>query len=556
MMHTSLSVAWRALGRNTLQTALTMLGMTIGVAAVMTMIALGSGAQTAIEDQVRAAGMNLIVVKAGNYKVKTEDDFGGVVDHQAAWRNGRSPEDTPQKLATAQKLSTTEDTEDTGEKPVRVILRVPRIPRGGDVSAANRGGDVSVANRGRDFSIADAVWDPRRPALFRLVMHPEDDPMEKHDHPTARQRLGDSEAGLGSAATLTASDAIAIRALRGVQYVAEGLHQNVHLKAGDKRWFTRLHGTDLQLPLIRRAWTFRSGRFFNGGEQSKAAQVIVLGSVAAQRVFGEEDPVGRDVTIWNQPFRVAGVVTTTSWMVEPAPGDDQFDAVYMPFNTVHRLLNLTKLNDITITAASTGEVSRIMADVTKLLRARHGITDEKPDDFTVTTQARQALARGGLRPDVARAVVGNVSGLEKVTLEQLGKTLDRATRTMTALLAGIAAVSLLVGGIGIMNIMLLSVTERTREIGIRRAVGARARDVRSQFVLEAVALSLAGGVVGVIVGLVAARGLAQYLRWSTTISPGAVLLSVGVAAAVGIFFGWYPAKQAARLDPIQSLRYE
>jgi putative ABC transport system permease protein len=153
-------------------------------------------------------------------------------------------------------------------------------------------------------------------------------------------------------------------------------------------------------------------------------------------------------------------------------------------------------------------------------------------------------------------VVGNVTGLEKVTLEQLGKTLDRATRTMTALLAGIAAVSLLVGGIGIMNIMLLSVTERTREIGIRRAVGARARDVRSQFVLEAVALSMAGGIIGVIAGLAAAGALSHYLRWSTTISPRAVLLSVGVAAAVGIFFGWYPAKQAAGLDPIQSLRYE
>jgi putative ABC transport system permease protein len=127
---------------------------------------------------------------------------------------------------------------------------------------------------------------------------------------------------------------------------------------------------------------------------------------------------------------------------------------------------------------------------------------------------------------------------------------------MTALLAGIAAVSLLVGGIGIMNVMLLSVTERTREIGIRRAVGARASDVRSQFVIEAVALSVAGGLLGVVVGLIAARGLSQYLRWSTTISPAAVLLSVGVAAAVGIFFGWYPAKQAAKLDPIQSLRYE
>jgi putative ABC transport system permease protein len=197
-----------------------------------------------------------------------------------------------------------------------------------------------------------------------------------------------------------------------------------------------------------------------------------------------------------------------------------------------------------------------MSDVTKLLRVRHRIGDENADDFTVTTQARQVLAKGGMRPDVARAVVGNVGGLEKVTLEQLGKTLDRATRTMTALLAGIAAVSLLVGGIGIMNIMLLSVTERTREIGIRRAVGARARDVRLQFVLEAVALSVTGGITGVIVGLAAAQGLARYLHWSTTISLSAVLLSVGVAGAVGVFFGWYPAKEAARLDPIQSLRYE
>jgi putative ABC transport system permease protein len=496
----SLFIAFRALQRNRLQTCLTVVGMTIGVASVLTMIAIGSGAQTAIADQIRAAGMNLIVVTAGNYRVKATDDFGGAaVEPSAALRDRDEP------------------------------------------------------------TLRAAIWDPRRSARLRLAFHPEDDPMEKHDHPTASQRLGDSEAGLGSASTLTADDAAAIRGIRGVQYVAEGLHENAHVKAGDRRWFTRLHGTDLQLPLIRRAWTFRSGRFFNAGEQSRAEQVIVLGSVAAERVFGpgnDVNSVGRDVTIWNQPFRVVGVVTTTGWVVAPAPGDDQFDAVYVPFTTVHRLLNLAKLNDITITSASTGDVSRIMSEVTTLLRARHRIGERSPDDFTVTTQARQALARGGLRPDVARAVVGNVTGLEKVTLEQLGKTLDRATRTMTALLAGIAAVSLLVGGIGIMNIMLLSVTERTREIGIRRAVGARARDIRSQFVLEAVALSVSGGIIGVIVGLAAARGVSQYLRWSTTISPGAVLLSVGVAAAVGIFFGWYPAKQAARLDPIQSLRYE
>ena len=136
--------------------------------------------------------------------------------------------------------------------------------------------------------------------------------MEKHDHPTARQRLGDSEAGLGSAATLSSSDADAIRELRGVQYVAEGVHQNVHVKAGAKRWFTRLHGTDLQLPLIRRAWTFRSGRFFGAREQARADQVIVLGTIAAGKLFGDADPVGQDIVMWNQPFHVVGVVTTAS----------------------------------------------------------------------------------------------------------------------------------------------------------------------------------------------------------------------------------------------------
>ena len=536
---TTLTIALRALRRNRLQTSLTIIGMTIGVAAVLAMIAIGTGAEAAIGDQIRAAGMNLIVVTAGNYKVKSTDDFGGgAVEPSAALRSS-APE-------------------------VRYATYVAQPfppPLARNPSELRRDlAEAQSAKAGR--AARPAVGRPKglryeRPAVIsRLAFHPEDDPMEKHDHPTARQRLGDSEAGLGSAATLTSADAEAIRGIRGVQYVAEGLHQNVHVKAGDRRWFTRLHGTDMRLPLIRRAWTFRSGRFFSASEQSKAEQVMVLGSVAAQRVFGDENPVGRDVAIWNQSFRVVGVVTTTSWMVAAAPGDDQFDAVYIPFSTVHRLLNLAKLNDITITAASTGEVSRIMGDVTKLLRVRHQIGDDKPDDFTVTTQARQALAKGGMRPDVARAVVGNVAGLEKVTLEQLGKTLDRATRTMTALLAGIAAVSLLVGGIGIMNIMLLSVTERTREIGIRRAVGARARDVRAQFVAEAVALSVTGGVIGVVAGLIAAEGLSRYLHWSTTIAPSAVLLAVGVAAAVGIFFGWYPAKQAAGLDPIQSLRYE
>ena len=489
----SMVIALRALSRNKLQTALTMVGITIGVATVLTMIALGSGAESAIEDQVRAAGMNTIVVTAGNYKTKTEGQEGAV------------------------------------EEQGRLLEQRPFAP---------------------------AMWDPRQPVPLRRVFHPEDDPMEKHDHPLASQRLGDSEAGLGAAATLTAADADAIRRIKGVQNVSEGIHNNAHAVYGAKRWFTKLHGGDTSLPQIKRAWTFEHGRFFSKREQQKAEQVIVLGSIVSEKLFGGENPVGQKIFLYKQPFEVVGVVTSGSWLMVPTPGDDQFDAMYVPFTTVQRLLNLSKLNDITITTASSGDVTRVSKDITDLLRVRHKITVRNPDDFTVTSQAREALAKGGMRPEVARTVVGNVAGLEKVTLEQLGKTLDRASKTMTALLASVAAVSLLVGGIGIMNIMLLSVTERTREIGIRRAVGARAGDVLRQFLMEAITLSVAGGLAGIIIGVIASDSISQWAKWSVSISATSVILSFGIAASVGIFFGYYPARQAARVAPIDSLRYE
>jgi len=489
----SVLIALRALRRNKLQTALTMIGITIGVATVLTMMALGGGAESAIEDQVRAAGMNVILVTAGNYKAKAEDQEG-VVEEQA-----------------------------------RLMDRREFVP---------------------------AVWTPGQSFVFRPVFHPEDDPMEKHDHPTASQRLGDTEAGLGAAATLTPADADAIRKIKGVQYVSEGVHNNAHVVWGAKRWFTKMHGDDVSLPMIRRAWFFPHGRFFSKREQANAEQVMVLGAVVSQRLFGTENPVGKKVAIYKQPFEVVGVVGSGSWLVAPAPGDDQFDAVYVPFTTVQRLLNLSKLNDITITTSSSGEVSRVSKDITDLLRARHKIGFKDPDDFTVTSQARQALARGGMLPEVARTVVGNVAGLEKVTLEQLGKTLDRASRTMTALLASVAAVSLLVGGIGIMNIMLLSVTERTREIGIRRAVGARAKDVLRQFLVEAVTLSVTGGLAGIVIGVAVSASIARMVQWSVSISMLGVLLSFGIAAGIGIFFGYYPAREASHVAPIDSLRYE
>jgi len=490
-------VAVKALAKNKLQTVLTIMGMMIGVATVLTMIAVGSGAQTAIQDQVKAAGMNLIFITAGNYKVKTDDD-GSAIEENA-------------RLTTPGK----------GKRLFR-----------------------------------PAVWRTSDRPHFVLAFHAEDDPMEKHDHPTAAQRLGDSEAGLGAAATLLRADADAIRKLRGVQYVSEGVHENAHVSSGSERWFTRLHGDDVSLPSIRRAWKFEFGRFYSKTEERDAEQVIVLGSVVAQKLFGEKNPVGQSVAIWKQNWTVVGVVTSGSWITPPAAGDDQFDAVYVPFTTVHRLLNLSKLNDITVTAASTGDVTRLTKAITELLRQRHKITANKADDFTITTQARQALAKGGMRPEVARSVVGNVSGLEKVTLEQLGKTLDRASSTMTALLASIAAVSLLVGGIGIMNIMLLSVTERTKEIGIRRAVGARSRDVLLQFLMEATTLSVLGGVLGILLGFFVALSISRWAVWSASISPLSVIVSFTVAAAIGIFFGYYPARQASEVAPIESLRYE
>jgi len=488
LSHPIVDLALKALTRNRLQTGLTLLGMTIGVATVLAMMAVGAGAQASIEQQVRAAGLNQLTVRAGNWKPKA-DDIGEAVAHG--------------------------DARDTLTLP---IYR----------------GDVA-------------------PVAF----HPEDDPMEKHDHPLARQRLGDLEAGLGSAATLSFADALAIKDLPGVQYVAGGVHENARVHFGTKRWFTRMHGTDVEMPSIKRGWRLADGRFFTRREQEKAEQVLVIGQIVADKLFGPGvTAVGQQVTLWNQPFEVVGVVTSATWVVQPAPGDDQFDAVYMPYTTTHRLLNLSKLNDITITAASSGDVTRLAREITTLLRQRHGIGDNAPDDFTVLTQATKALTTGGLPPSVARAVAGNVAELEKVTLEQLATTLERASRTMTWLLAAVAAVSLVVGGIGIMNITLLSVTERTREIGLRLAVGARTRDVMRQFLIEAVVISIAGGLAGIVVGVIAAVVIARTLNWATVVSPLSVVLAFGVAALVGVFFGWYPAKRASQLDPIVALRHE
>jgi putative ABC transport system permease protein len=487
-------IAIKALRRNKLQTVLTMTGMTIGVATVMTMIALGSGAQKAIQDQVRAAGMNVIVATSGNYRLK-----------QQYMDDGEEPEEP----------------------------------------AAYDPGDASKAGH-----LGSGVWDRSVPARLRPMFQAYQDPN------SLARRPGDDEAGRGAAETLTLADADEIRKQKGVQYVSAGVHENVNAKAGEMTWFTKLHGDETSMPGIKRAWVFPHGRFFNAREEKNGENVAVLGSIVSEKLFGDRSPVGETISLRGESFQIVGVIESSTWMVQAGQGDDQFDAVYIPITTAQRLLKRPHLDAITITTASTGDVTRVLKATKEVLRKRHGITETMPDDFIVTSQARKAMAKGGMRTDVLKSVVGNVDGLEKVTLDQLGKTLDQASKTMSALLASIAAVSLIVGGIGIMNIMLLSVTERTREIGIRRAVGARSGDVMLQFLFESIGLSVAGGVLGILVGVVASHSISRFVQWSTSVSAGSVLISFGISAAVGIFFGYYPAREASRVTPMTSLRYE
>jgi putative ABC transport system permease protein len=398
-----LRIAVKALNRNKMRTALTMLGMIIGVAAVITMVALGTGAQTSIEAQIQSAGTNMVMVSAGNFTQ------GGV-----------------------------------------------------------------------------------------------------------RQ-------GQGNASTLTPDDAVAIQGVQGVQYKAAGVNTRGQLVAGNQNWGTQVQGTDVDLPLIR-SWPTQQGAFFTPTDVATAAKVAVLGSVVRDQLFGDIDPIGQVIRINNQPFTVSGVMISKG---QSGMGQDQDDVVFVPYTTVmKKMRGITYIQQVTVSAASASDTSATADRIATLLRTRHKIQPGDPDDFMVRT------------------------------MEEMASVRVQATQTMTSLLAGIAGVSLLVGGIGIMNIMLVSVTERTREIGLRMAIGARSRDVLLQFLVEAVVLSLFGGGIGIAMGFALAQGVTLWQGWPTAVSPNAVVVAFAFAAMTGIFFGFYPARKAAALDPIDALRFE
>ncbi|HKP72509.1 MAG TPA: ABC transporter permease [Pyrinomonadaceae bacterium] len=399
-------VAFRALVRNKMRASLTMLGIIIGVSAVIAMVSIGQGAQASVQAQIEGMGTNLLFVSAGAQNV------GGV-------RSG---------------------------------------------------------------------------------------------------------AGDGGTNTLTIADLEAIRReVPSVSMVTPTVNARTQLVVGNQNWNTSVQGVSEQFPDVRK-WAVGSGAFFTDADVRTSARVIVIGQTIADNLFPGADPLGQSVRVMNLPFKVVGVMARKG---QDPQGRDQDDTAFAPYTAVQKkLLGNTRLQVAYVSAISQDATYTAQTQIAELLRQRHKLAPNQPDDFTVRNMT-----------DVAEAA-------------------NETNNIMTMLLGSIAGVSLLVGGIGIMNIMLVSVTERTREIGIRMAIGARSSAVRRQFLIESIVLSLTGGMVGILLGIAVSLTIPLMLGWPTLVSTAAIIGSVIFSAAVGIAFGYYPARKAAALDPIDALRYE
>jgi len=399
-----LKVAFRALRRNKLRTALTMLGIIIGVGAVVAMVGFGNGAKAQVQSTIAALGQNVIMIFSGS---------------------------------------------------------------------VNRNGVYT---------------------------------------------------GSGGAGTLTVDDALAIeKEVPGIVAVSPEVRSGAQIMAGNNNWSTSVMGEGVGYLTIRQ-WDVADGTMFTEAHVRSAAKVCVLGKTTADKLFPDEDPVGKTIRIRNVPMKVLGVLRSKGASMF---GSDQDDTILVPYTTgMRRFSGVGTLRAINVQAATPEQILQVQAAIGELLRQRHRIQPGRDDDFILRNQ------------------------------QEIGETMNTITNVLTALLASIASVSLLVGGIGIMNIMLVSVTERTREIGIRMAVGARGRDILLQFLIEAVTLSSIGGVVGILCGAGGAKLITSFYEWPTLVSADSIIIAFAFSAAVGVFFGFYPARKASQLDPIDALRYE
>jgi putative ABC transport system permease protein len=330
--------------------------------------------------------------------------------------------------------------------------------------------------------------------------------------------------GNGANKTLTADDAEAIlQHVPNVMMISPIVGASVQVVNGNQNWLTRASGVSQDYTQIRN-WPVVSGSMFSERDVDMAANVCVLGNTVAQQLFGDQDPVGQMVRVQNLPFRVMGVLLAKG---QNSNGQDQDDTMIMPYTTVQKKISgISWLQMVMVSTSSQQAIGPAQTGISSLLRQRHHLRPGEDDDFIIRSPNEMAQAA------------------------------EATSLAMTVLLGIIASISLLVGGIGIMNIMLVSVTERTREIGIRMAVGATEKDVQMQFLSEALVLSSLGGLAGIAVGVVSSELITRFVHWSTFVSPLSVIVAVFFSAGVGIVFGYYPARKAAALDPIEALRYE
>jgi putative ABC transport system permease protein len=330
--------------------------------------------------------------------------------------------------------------------------------------------------------------------------------------------------GTGNVNTLVDADARAmVQELRSVSFASPVLRRPEQVIAGNLNWGTLAQGVAPEFQQIR-DWQIADGRFLHEGDMESAAKVAVIGQTVATQLFGNDNPIDAVIRIRNIPFRVVGLLVAKG---QTGQGTDQDDTVMIPYTTMQkRLMRITWVQSIVVKAVSAERVQEAQEQISSLLRQRHRIGQDREDDFNVRNLS-----------DIAEAA-------------------STTARVMAVLLGSVASISLLVGGIGIMNIMLVSVTERTREIGIRMAVGARSRDIMLQFLVEAVVMAATGGLIGIFLGIGSSEVLKEWAQWPTLISPTIVAIAFLFSGAVGVFFGFYPAKKAANLDPIEALRYE
>jgi putative ABC transport system permease protein len=404
LLFTIFRVAFKALGRNKMRSILTMLGIIIGVGAVIAMVSIGQGAQQTISNAIASQGSNMIMVMPGSFS------SGGV------------------------------------------------------------------------------------------------------------------RMGMGTTSHLTVDDCQAIeRECPAVKYASPMMRANASVVYGNQNWSTSVQGYNTHFLEIR-LWELDKGTFFTEQDVTTAQRVCVIGKTVVDNLFAGVDPVGQEIRLRNMPWRVIGVLKAKG---QSSFGQDQDDVIVAPYTTVQKkMLGVTFIMGMTVSAISQTATSLAQDEITDLLRQRHHIAKNEDDDFQVRN------------------------------LSDIAELANSSNQVMTMLLASIAFVSLIVGGIGVMNIMLVSVTERTREIGIRMAVGATGGDVQFQFLTEAVVLAIFGGVLGIIAGTVASKVISDSLGWPTLISTTAIGAAFSFAGIIGIAAGWYPARKASRLDPIEALRYE